>query len=347
MSYRKKKPLPSHQPQITDYAEVLPSEKACALCDNKKVLTKGAMKVFEGLKVSIPKDELDMAKVLNCSPISKRLKLESAATAFQFPKSDDSTNLKVNSPLPVLDGGQKKLFDRPVGNKLGLKCTKKKQQQQQPAAPSLNDVFEKKLHDVYDFEETQDNIDVFSGAAAGTLPMYSTFRNKFKDRTAWDDEDNGDGETKIGVAKSITKKKCVIMGRIFKNAAKPKPGAGGAELLEDYVNGCRDEQAPHKLSEEEMNSMFDQLLHGGDEQDDRKNPDCVQCVTKEEAAVMPAGKKQAAQRAKTSSRQRKRQRANSVDSDDEEFRIGKPARKRSNRKNGQDDGGINLEQVSE
>lgn len=346
MSYRRKKPLPSHQPQITDYAEVLPSEKASALCDNKKVLTKGAMKVFEGLKVSIPKDELDMTKVLNCSPISKRLKLEST-TAFQFPKSDGQANLKtkilasdVCQKSPILNSGQKKLFERPVGNKLGLKCTKKKQ------TTLLNEVVEKKLHDVYDFEETQDNVDIFSGAA-GTLPLYSSFRNKFKDKTVWDDQGDEDTEKKIGVAKSMTKKKCVIMGRIFKNAAKPKldvPEMDSAELLEGFVNNCQTEEAPHKLTEEEMNIMFDQLLHGVDELDEQKNPDCVQCTT-EEAVVIPAVKKQAVQRPKAS-RQKKRQRANSVDSDDEEFRIGKPTRKRSSRKNGQDDSGINLEQVS-
>lgn len=47
---------------------VPPNELEVVSKDHKKIITKGARKVFEGLKVSIPTEDLNMEEVLNSSP---------------------------------------------------------------------------------------------------------------------------------------------------------------------------------------------------------------------------------------------------------------------------------------
>lgn len=125
------------------------------------MLTKGAMKVFEGLKVSIPTNELNMTQVLNCSPSSKKTDLETAP-------AENKTEKASNAFKDVKDTFKK------FGNKLGLKINKKKASSKAKKPENAFDD-DKKSFDVYDFEETQDNTDVFSTKA---LPDLKTFRNQ-------------------------------------------------------------------------------------------------------------------------------------------------------------------------
>ncbi|XP_017782925.1 PREDICTED: titin homolog [Nicrophorus vespilloides] len=306
--------------------------------DSKKMLTKGAMKVFEGLKVSIPTEDLDMNEVLNCSPKSKRLEIESSEI-MKEDKSKPKNNMKK------------------FGNKLGLKVTKKRSSK---VKKSQEEKEENKVHDIYDFEETQDNTDLF-------VPNnLTTFRKQNidikdpevidKDLVDTDTESNNhfidsfsyeapsvssfstETESSASINKgngvqNITKKKCVIMGRIFKNAFKPKPDE--IKDLEDtndnYVISCPELEVPvpkvtpKRLTEAEMDLLFDKLLE--DNLDGKQEPK-VKTSCKNSVAA--------------SCTKKKRSRKLSESSDDD-FNLGKNPKKRAARKRTKDDG-INLEQ---
>lgn len=280
-------------------------------CDSKKMLTKGAMKVFEGLKVSIPTEELNMDEVLNGSV-----------------KKSDNVSLKTRKSKPTKNKSQ-------IGSKLLFKLNKKNKSND--GKKLNNDKMDQP--DVYDFEETQDNSDVF------VKPV--EFRNNRKKFDESDDNEinqinelnSGSSLSSNGSIKkskpqqnnTITKKKCMIMGRIFKNAVKSKvdeeirdiPEMDTEELLENYIANCDattlDENEPikHKMSEQEMNLIFDKLLM------DTKKQNKVNNDIKKKVKL-----------------KRKRQRTNS-DSTDDEFNINKAIKKRTNKKIV--DNSINLE----
>lgn len=297
--------------------------------DNKKMLTKGAMKIFEGLKVSIPTDDLDMSEVLNCNPSVKS----------QLKSSDKKTK-------PV-----KANLDK-FGNKLGLKVTKKKhiQNRRSPKSKSTE-----KILDIYDFEETQDNTDVFSN----NITDLKTFRNQsktvsdlsnqlkqqtndVKDSFTYEVESLSSFSTessdtlKKAKPKNITKKKCMIMGRIFKNAFKSKcdepvqemPPLDHSKLVEEYVLNCPDKKNS-KITDIEMDVLFDRLL-----EPDQANTG---------GAVLESLDNKKSAKSLKQKPQKNRKRRNE-DSSDDEFNITKGVKKRNTKKNNKVDAGINLEQ---
>lgn len=313
--------------------------------DNKKMLTKGAMKIFEGLKVSIPTDDLDMTEVLNCSPSSK-------------------PNLTNISSTKETDNKSKTHLNK-FGNKLGLKVTKKKHLQHGARrSPKTNKNCDKIL-DIYDFEETQDNTDVFSN----NITDLKTFRNQSKviEVSSTDVKQPQDASftyeveslssfstessdtLKKSKVKNITKKKCMIMGRIFKNAFKSKvddpvedvPVIEHSKLVEEYVLHCPAtttattliEEKPAKISDAEMDKLFDRLLQDTPSttvQQEQQQPHHQQIDIRKSTKLT-----------KKSAKGRKRR---SEDTSDDEFNINKGPRKRNTKKNNKVDVGINLEQ---
>ncbi|KAK4879644.1 hypothetical protein RN001_007790 [Aquatica leii] len=337
--------------------------------ENKKFLTKGALKVFEGLKVSIPKVELDMKEVLSCSPTSKRLEIEAEQDKLQEKKISNKKEIAHRNFLfnKIIKNGKK------INNKLGLKITKKRYNINAKLNKIHHDI-SKKTHDVYDFEETQDSVDIFI-KNSNSLPDYHSFKNKITNKCGVDDFDddltskspkedlkklnknshclppNTLSSRKLKMNKCITKKKCMIMGRIFKNALKSKmsedikniPVIDNNQIVEDFVMNCQDMQLSDKnekskLSEEEMNLLFDSLLN-----DDNSLSKCKGESTVE-TDLNSVNVKHTDKCKQRMNKCKKRQRGNSPDSSDEEFSIKKATKKHINKKTNVNDCVINLEQ---
>ncbi|CAH0557351.1 unnamed protein product [Brassicogethes aeneus] len=286
----------------------------CSTSDSKKIMTKGAMKVFEGLKVSIPTEELNLEEVLNCSPRIKK---------SEILKDEDKKSAKSEELLSPSKRNARK--SKPVknksqfGSKLLFKMNKKKHK-----------------NDVYDFEDTQDNLNVF------TKPD----KNKKDEDSAVKDSDSESKDNELFETNSVssvsspsnsvqqnkkpksqqnlTKKKCMIMGRIFKNAVKSKveeeirdiPAIDNVELVENYVKEIK------KISDNEFNLT------------EEKNQDEDNVKSKHIES----------RRKSVKQKNRKRARANSESTDDE-FSINKTTKKRTYKKNPKpEDNCINLEQ---
>lgn len=338
----------------------------------KKIITKGARKVFEGLKVSIPTEELNLEEVLNCSPKCKKIELQ----VFQN-NSDDHSILELNNSLkkPSRNARKSKPVKKAqVGSNLLFKMKKRKTLLSPGKTTNSNqEIDNSKSIDVYDFEETQDNTDVF------TKPDFRTFRKKKSNENIEADSDtesrddyflepfiaepesvtsslsSSSSVKKSKAQENITKKKCMIMGRIFKNQAKSKiedideemreiPIIENDELVENYVANCKiikNERKP-KLSETEINQLFDQLL----ENKDNGKEDNSNTLTKAYCKLKSDSKdkeKKVIDTKKKKIKNRKRPRTNSESTDDE-FNINK-SNKRVYRKNGKaEDNSINLEQ---
>lgn len=355
------------QKPITDYLEKDNGSESCddLSMDNKKMLTKGAMKIFEGLKVSIPTDELDMTELLNSSPSTKSL-------TNNVINSSSSTS---NSCCTKKTDSKSKTHINKFGNKLGLKVTKKKHLQHGVRrSPKANKNCDKIL-DIYDFEETQDNTDVFTN----NITDLKTFRSQTKGNEiptkelpetqqqeqpsfTYEVESLSSFSTessdtlKKSKAKNITKKKCMIMGRIFKNAFKSKvddpvvediPIVDNSKLVEKYATNCAnpttttvtiknvvDEEKPTKISNDEMDKLFDRLLQDTPTAIAQQNP-LVQTQHQQNDL------KKHVKLAKKSGKGRKRR---NDDTSDDEYNINKGPRKRNMKKNNKLDVGINLEQ---
>lgn len=281
--YREKRSfINTLQPSITDYAVPIKKTKSNSeeetVPENnsndcpKKIVTKGAMKIFEGLKVSIPTQDLDLKEVLKCNknPEPDTQEIEKVEELIE----NDQIILKKKTL------NKKKSVFKNFGNKLGLRETKKKNTKKHSKNPK-----EKIQHDIYDFEESQD----FNSMFTSNLAVFRSFRNglsetmdtenKSNDRSKISSEDlksNIDSESETDryydsisyeensvSSDSITEqelklkksdnslkkdnqKKCMIMGRIFKNASKPK--------LEDKIPEIRD------ISSEENSKLVENYL---------------------------------------------------------------------------------------
>ncbi|CAH1236586.1 unnamed protein product [Diabrotica balteata] len=308
-----------------------------SISDHKKIITKGARKVFEGLKVSIPTEELNLEEVLNYSP--KQKKPDTTADNTEEEKllispTQKSRNSRKSKPVKKAQ----------VGSNLLFKVNKKKL-----PSPSISSKDLQK--DVYDFEETQDNTDVF------TKPDFRAFRNMKTGENESETESreyveipgpeleatisNPVASTTKQAKENITKKKCMIMGRIFKNAAKSKiedideeirniPEIDNEELVENYVANCS-----KIATESEKNEVIEEYIEepSGSEKDSK-----VSSRPKTEV------KKQDSSKKKLKTKAKKRPRTNS-DSTDDEFGLNKATKRRSNKKNvKEEDNVINLEQ---
>ncbi|KAK9870637.1 hypothetical protein WA026_008199 [Henosepilachna vigintioctopunctata] len=315
---------------------------------SSKMPTKGALKVFEGLKVSISTVELNLEGVLNNSPPIKKVDLNNpekdiCQKQFSSPKTPRSSR----KSKPVKNKQQ--LDDRFIF-KVKKKPTSKECEK---AKLELSEEASDKIPDVYDFEETQDNTDVF------VKPDFKTFRTKGVEELRNENifENNYEGHTLSSSSSStnsickkpktnecITKKKHMIMGRIFKNAVKPKadedvrgiPNIDHNELVENYVLSCtpklEEEFKKPKMTEEEMNSLFDKLL---DKPVDPLKKQNIQ----NKLDLKTTGLKK-----KFKIKCKKRHRTNS-DSTDDEFGLNRIVKKRPSRKNAkEEDNSINLEQ---
>lgn len=393
-------------PEVIPEVSKEPADTNTAL-DNKKMLTKGALKVFEGLKVSIPTDDLDLTEVLGHRITTKAEDAldkgigENCDTSIK--KSETTTSVleeRLNDVKKVetcVTRGPR-LFKTVKANRNKLKkavtTLRHKSLQKGLVKSAANEedsvakMKESKNIDVYDFEETQDNSDIF---CVKSLTPYSTFRSqmvetgdrmeppstiekstsrvKTKETDSNADTSNctdtfsceGRSVSSISTAsnlslkktkteKNITKKKCMIMGRIFKNALKSKmeddireiPVVDNTKLVKDYVLNCPaavDDLKP-KMTEDEMNRLFNNLLDDKplSEMENRVAEDVPK--TKTEPLKPPALKQKPQRPAKS----RKRHRNNSESTDDE-FSIAKPPRKRTNKKCDKEmDNSINLEQ---
>lgn len=359
------------------------SAETAALIDNKKVATKGALKVFEGLKVSIPTEDLDLTQVLGKKPI---LLNEASGQSIEEPKlqpepisnlnndTDEkkldgetkTVKLKITKSIKISKNGLKKLADS-FTNKMTQKATEDQKEK-------LENDKETKGYDVYDFEETQDNSDVFF---VNPLSNYRNFRNQaetgekiepktvketeasnFTDSYSFEAASASSASTvsnlspkKNNVDKNITKKKCMIMGRIFKNALKSKvdddireiPEANNDELVSDYVLKCPPPTKTPKgtMTQEEMDRLFNNLLEDRQQISEKHgtNGD-VKNVSKSEVVKVTSSKQKTLKSVKC----RKRCRNNSESTDDE-FSIPKPTKKRTCKKGDKKaDNSINLEQ---
>ncbi|CAG9854086.1 unnamed protein product [Phyllotreta striolata] len=278
--------------------------------NNRKIITKGARKVFEGLKVSIPTEELNMDEVLNNSP--------------KLQKSDKFDEEDKVMCSPTSKRKSKPIKKAQIGSNLLFKVNKKKL----PSPCLQPHERDDKGYDVYDFEETQDNTDVY------TKPNYRAFRtNKTEENGNESESEPAETEpilssaTKKSKAQEIiTKNKCMIMGRIFKNAAKSKvedideeirniPAIDNEELVENYVAEC------NKVITDECKS-----------EPDEKTKQQVKLPKKQEKKKL--NKHKGKKRVRTTS-----------DSTDDEFKLNKTNKRKTNRKNGkEEDNCINLEQ---
>ncbi|KAL3281304.1 hypothetical protein HHI36_004515 [Cryptolaemus montrouzieri] len=322
----------------------IPDEKDFASDSSSKMPTKGALKVFEGLKVSIPTEELNLAEVLNNSPPIKKVDTSNLVETHlekQFLSPKTPRSARKSKPVK----NKQQIDDRfifKVKKKSTLKDDEKTKYSQETSD---------KISDVYDFEETQDNTDVFA------KPDFKTFRTKEPEDKTDIVENNSEGQTLSSSSSSttsnskkpktnecITKKKHMIMGRIFKNALKPKmdeeirdiPIIDHNELVENYVLSCNskveEEFKRPKMTEEEMNYLFDKLL------------DTSGGTTRKQSIQNKIEAKTSGMKKKLKTKCKKRQRSNS-DSTDDEFGLNKIVRKRPNRKNAkEEDNSINLEQ---
>nr|CAI5833207.1 unnamed protein product [Callosobruchus analis] len=324
-------------------------------------------KVFEGLKVSIPTEELNMEEVLNTGQKSKK--------SDEVEKIEDLPKKASRKSKPVK---KSQVFVLKVNKKKGPPNTNIVIQSEEPETN----------YDVYDFEETQDNTEVF------TKPDFKAFKNlkttdsqeaiieppeQESDTDSRDyldtftvERDSSVSSLASSVVKkpkaqeNITKKKCMIMGRIFKNAAKSKvedidediraiPPIDSDELIENYVASCkrviRNESKP-KLSESEINLLFDQLLEDKMDIKEGEEQAEVEAVSKTAAVVAaPPKLKQESKEVnkKTDSKKRppkikgkKRARTHS-DSTDDEFKITNTAKRSYKKATKEEDNCINLE----
>ena len=159
------------------------------LSDNKKMLTKGAMKVFEGLRVSIPTDDLDIKELLNGTFGTRKpeneLSVMSEAPETLKSSPDErllpSPDVEMAPPQTTVKTSKydKKNILKKFGNKLGLKVTKKKNTMKSKRNPDSKNKInneenctKKTTHDVYDFEETQDNTEIFNKTCYTNLKMF-------------------------------------------------------------------------------------------------------------------------------------------------------------------------------
>ncbi|KAF7281341.1 hypothetical protein GWI33_004827 [Rhynchophorus ferrugineus] len=338
---------------------------------SRKIITKGARKVFEGLKVSIPTEELNL-DLINQSPLNKKMDIERAIPEPQVISPP---------PKPRSTRKSKPVKKSQVGSNLFFKVNKKKASPKPPA-------IQNERHDMYNFEETQCKSDSFVKTSADEVKSKAADVNKYlsdNDSLDYTDSNGADARSLSTVSsvsalsfkkpeiapENIPKKKCMIMGKIFKNAAKSKmdeideelrnipeiPEIDNLEKVENYVLSCQNISSPlpppifqqplqevpkkPKMTEEEMNLLFDKLL--GKEAAENSIPvKAVKPIIKPSAPRVPKSDKPTDPKKKcTKSKNRKRTRVNSESSDDE-FNISKTIRKRSNKKNN-DDSGINLE----
>ncbi|KAL1490385.1 hypothetical protein ABEB36_013093 [Hypothenemus hampei] len=309
--------------------------------NSKKVATKGARKVYEGLKVSIPTEDLDLEVLNNKKPLEEQT----------MPLISPTKNRSTRKSKPVKKSQ--------VGSNVLFKVSKKKSSPSQVTPSPLKEV------DIYNFEETLDNNDVFvkpyTASDNESLGYADSIGADAKSVSSVSSISAMSAKKPEGTPENITKKKYKIMEKIFKNAAKSKmedeieeelrhipeiPEMDNLELVENYVRSCQRVQSPFlppppplpldelpkkpKMTEEEMSLLFDQLLG----KDIANNEPLKQKSIKTKSSE---GKKK-----NSKIKSRKRPRGNSESSDDE-FNISKTTKKRSNRKNGQEDSGINLE----
>lgn len=299
-----------------------------ATAENMKVVTKGALKVFEGLKVSIPTEDIDLTQVLNKKPQAEEERVEES---IEEKKSTQRNGIKKDVQQKQVDNTKD---------------------------PNKN-------YDVYDFEETQDNSDVFF---VNPLSNYRNFRNQIetqeKPTTVKETETSSFTDTfshegvsvssnstisnistkKQKVDKNITKKKCMIMGRIFKNALKSKvdddireiPDINNEKLVNDYVLNCPVPDTPKvTMTQEEMDRLFNDLLEGKTTGSSNTEMKKIEPKTQQNKLKLQTQKA-----AKTKKRQR-----NNSELTDDEFSIGKPTKKRIYKKSDKKaDNSINLEQ---
>ncbi|XP_066255275.1 titin homolog [Euwallacea similis] len=307
--------------------------------DGSKVATKGARKVYEGLKVSIPTEDINL-DVLNGS--KKSLSAE----------EDIKTKTRKSKPVKKAQ----------VGINLLFKINKKK------LTPS------EKQQDIYNFDESAiEHSDLFAqGNDEKNLSDNESLG--YADSIGADAKSLSSASSISALSakkpepspENITKKKYKIMGKIFKNAARSKiedeveaelrnipeiPEMDNLELVENYVRSCQRVKSPFlpppppppledlpkkpKMTEEEMNLLFDRLI-GKDISEKPTDKGTVNKQPPVKANKSSEGKKRAIK-----GKARKRARANSESSGDE-FNISKTTKKRS-KKNNEEDSGINLE----
>lgn len=310
------------------------------------------------MKVSIPTEDL------NLDVLNKKSDIKTTPTSEE---NVEQTRTKTRKSKPVKKSQ--------VGSNLLFKVTKKKS-----STPAANSVQAEK-QDIYNFEETLDNTDVF--VKPSEVKHKDVIIASDNESLGYADSIGADAKSVSSVSsisamsakkpevtpENITKKKYKIMGKIFRNAAKSKmddideelrnipeiPEIDNLELVENYVRSCQRVKSPFlpppppppldevpkkpKMTEEEMNMLFDQLL--GKEVNEPKPEKST--ISKPAVTKVKADTKSNATKKKNGNvRNRKRARANSESSDDE-FNINRTAKKRTNKKNNQEDSGINLE----
>ncbi|XP_066143674.1 uncharacterized protein [Euwallacea fornicatus] len=307
--------------------------------DGSKVATKGARKVYEGLKVSIPTEDINL-DVLNES--KKSLSAE-----------EDIKTTKTRKSKPVKKAQ--------VGINLLFKINKKK------LTPS------EKQQDIYNFDESAiEHSDLFA-KGNGEKNMSDNESLGYADSIGADAKSLSSASSISALSakkpepspENITKKKYKIMGKIFKNAARSKiedeveaelrsipeiPEMDNLELVENYVRSCQRVKSPFlpppppppledfpkkpKMTEEEMNLLFDRLIG----KDINEKPADKGTINK---PPVKANRTSEGKKRTIKGKARKRARANSESSGDE-FNISKTTKKRS-KKNNEEDSGINLE----
>ena len=148
--------------------------------------------------------------------------------------------------------------------------------------------------------------------------------------------------------KIITKNKCMIMERIFKNAVKSKPEdefreipvVDNSKLVEDYVMQLPTQRdapdKPKKMTEQEINTLFDKLL-------ENKNSPGKKQVMSDKTSEMTKANTSSKTKSKTQNNKRRRQRHNSESTDDE-FNIYATKKRNNKKKMKPNDDCINLEQ---
>lgn len=360
--------------------------------DCKKMPTKGALKVFEGLRVSIPTDDLNISEILNQTKShlvagkmdSNCENASPAVDAAQTVKEDSDKSIKHDKEkVERKDGTVPDLAKTSKSGMCGkVFSTKLRRQKNNNTKQFLEEDATLKNFDVYDFEETQDNSDILQ---VNPLSHYRNFKSQISETsveknlttetiaaetesptnktsaieaTNFTDSFSLEGNSlsslssfsnasakKKKVEKNVTKKKCMIMGRIFKNALKSKmaddireiPTIDNTTLVNNYVMSCPSvKESKPKMSPEEMDQLFNQLLG-----------DNVSAPSEDVAVEMTESNKQVAKQnmLKQSKAKLKKKTRNNSESTDDEFSISKPPRKRCNRKSIKEiDNIINLEQ---
>lgn len=279
--------------------------------DIKKILTKGALKIFEGIKVSIPTQEINLAEVLNASKPEEEL-LVNSRTEDPTPTistTDHSLKLYKNGvevSKNILKTKPKKRkrtnYIKTIFTKRRTKIVKKPPKIEKKIQPSSKAIA--KTKDVYDFEDSQDefiddlNFKPFRDKKDdiyGELNTESESDNHdYMDAFSLDESSSDKSDKVERVVQKEENMKTMIMGRIFKHAVKPSP------------SGLKD-----------VNTLFDSLL----------SPKPVEEVEEKKVKVKKVGKK-----VKESS------------SDDEFYLNNKKGKKRGRKVKEKVDSGINLEQ---